>query len=810
MADRDTDEPGPPAGEPDASPASSGTASPATGGAARAAASRLRWLRPGRLLRDLNILAILLLIAAAAALLLQPGSDDGLLGLPTLSVGQEAPRTVKSPRAFAIADLETTERLRQETVARVLPVYDLRTGLGAEAKARIETAFAEDATARGADAGPGAGAGGAGGERSPYRARAQAFLRALQVILDEDALIPLLRSADPDELRDAAIMLAVSLYERRIVEDRQLLRLQAPDGLQLRFVEPDETTDRQEIVRTYDDILSIDQARARVDDLVADNLKRLPADQRRAVSVLVKRLLTPNMAPNRAETERRIEAARAAVKPVVIPIKDGETVLRAGERVTERHLFILGGIEKELRSQSRVQAALGGALLIVLLVVVIYRCMIRGFPRFAPSYRDLAFLTSAFLIMLLVIWLGYKGAGWGSEAVPVIGGSAYRMMVPIAGFALLVSFVVGAEYGLAFAILSAVTGGWMMGSSLGYGAYVLVGALNAAALQDTDKPRTALLVSGLRAATGQMLVVVALALLESRLALEETAWEITAALVSGFASAVLAALLLPAVEVLFGYTTDLKLTDLANLNHPLLRDLLVEAPGTYHHSILVGRLAEAGARAIGANALLARVGAYYHDIGKIKNPRAFEENAQASFVSVAPLEEAREIRSHVAEGLALAARHRLGQPILEIIAQHHGTGVVRASYRRALDLVGQGPGAVDKVDFSYPGPTPLSREAALVMLADVVEFATRDLALEPRLDVPAIDAAVRRVIAEVLADGQLDASALTLQDIGRIARAFTSVLEDRLIRRGRPTLSQLPARRLAPPRVRPPMGGELN
>src|SRR5262249_35753975 len=159
----------------------------------------------------------------------------------------------------------------------------------------------------------------------------------------------------------------------------------------------------EEKLRRYDDLMSIDQARARVDELVSEQLKRLPADQRRAVALLVKRLIQPNLIANRIETEQRIEAAKSAVKTVVIPIKPGETVLRAGQRVSERHLFILGGIEKELRAQSRVQASVGSALLIVLLVVIIYRFMVRGFRVFEPSHRDLAFLASAFLIMLLLI-----------------------------------------------------------------------------------------------------------------------------------------------------------------------------------------------------------------------------------------------------------------------------------------------------------------------------------------------------------------------------------------------------------------------
>lgn len=766
----------------------------------------IRWARPGRFLRDLNILALLIVIAAGAALLLLPGSDDGLLGLPALNPGEDAPRTIKSPREFWIADPETTDRLRQEVMARVLPIYDLATSRGADAKGRIEAAFAADASLRAVDAGATVA-----DPLELHRARAQQFQRALGTSLDDESLLPLIKAPVPDELRDAAIMISQTIHESRIVEDRALLKLQAPAGIQLRLIDPQRTEIREETVYDYKNIASIDQARARVDELVADQLKRLPVEQRRAVAMIVKRLLVPNLVPNRTETERRIEQAARAVKTVIVPIKQGETVLRAGERVTERHLFILQGIEKELRAQSRVQASAGSALLIVVLVVLLYRFLSRSKEGFEPSHRDLAFLASAYLFMLLLTWLGFKATLSLSEAFPLVASASYRLLFPVAAGALLVRFVVGAEVAAALVPLVALTAGWMMGPSLGFTAYAICGSFAAISVRDSDRPRTALFVAGLRAAGAQAVVVVALALLESRISPAETTAEICAAILSGLLASLIAALLVPAVEAIFGYTTELKLTELANLNHPLLRELLVEAPGTYHHSILVGTLAEAGARVIGANELLARVGGYYHDIGKIKNPRAFEENVAASpFVSASPVDDAREIRAHVADGLELAAKHRLGQPLLEIIAQHHGTTVVRNAHQRALDLAPAGGAQPALTDFAYPGPRPIMREAALVMLADFVEVATRDLAAEVALDVADVEGAVRKAVDETIDAGQCDLSALTLRDLQAIIREFTSVLEDRLIRRGRPTLSTMPRPQAAKLVQRSPLPGELN
>lgn len=733
----------------------------------------LRWLRPGRFLRDLNILALLIVIALGAALLLLPASDDGLLGLPALTLGQEAPRTIKSPRAFVIADLETTERLRAEAAENVLPIYDHHTARGSEAKAKIETAFAAEASARGADAGAEA---------------AQEFLRALGLIIEESALDPLIRSPLPDELRDAAIMIAQTAHEPRIVEDRALLRLQAPRGFVLRMVDRDGDVEREEIFPDSSRIEGIDRARARVDDLVAEHMKRFTVEQRRAVAMLVKRLLEPNVEPNRAESERRAEAARQAVKTVLVAVNPGETVLRAGERVTQRHQFILLGIEQELRAQSRAQAAIGSALLISLLVVILYRFRIRADRWSIPTHRDLAFLASSYVVMLLVIWGGYKATLWLGESFPLIAPESYRFILPVAGGALLVRFVLGAEHAAAFGVLSAITAGWMMDTNLGFAVYAIAGSFAAISIKSTTEPRTAIFAAGMRAALVQALVALALALLDSSLSLEGALADSALALLSGLLTSFIAGLLVPPVEVLFGYTTDMKLVDLANLNHPLLRELLVEAPGTYHHSILVATLAEAAAKKIHANALLARVGGYYHDIGKIKNPRGFDENVQNTYASVLPVEESKEIRAHVTDGLELAAKHRLGPPLYEIISQHHGMGVVRNAYRRALES----GDTVERNDYAYPGPKPISREAALVLIADCVETATRELVLELTLDRKMIEDSVKAAVDEIRDDGQLDRSDLSLRDIDRVIEELTNVLEDRLIKRGRPTLSGIP------------------
>jgi len=235
-------------------------------------------------------------------------------------------------------------------------------------------------------------------------------------------------------------------------------------------------------------------------------------------------------------------------------------------------------------------------------------------------------------------------------------------------------------------------------------------------------------------------------------------------------------LLQPAVEGLLGYLTEARLLDLASLNHPALKELIVQAPGTYHHAIVMGALVEAAADAIGADALLARVGAYYHDIGKIKNPLYFAENQRGDneHDGLAPVMSAMVVKRHVADGLELARRWRLPRPVADLIAQHHGTRLIGYFWAKQQKAAEAGGPPADEVAFRYAGPRPRTREAALVMIADVCEASARALAAA---DPAALRATVEARLAELAAEGQLDECDLTLRDLASITEAMVRVLE---------------------------------
>ncbi|MFQ5880329.1 MAG: HDIG domain-containing metalloprotein [Dehalococcoidia bacterium] len=247
---------------------------------------------------------------------------------------------------------------------------------------------------------------------------------------------------------------------------------------------------------------------------------------------------------------------------------------------------------------------------------------------------------------------------------------------------------------------------------------------------------------------------------------------ILATSVGGFLSAVLTVGAFILLGILFGITTRIQLMELAQLHHPLLRRLQDEAAGTFHHSLIVGNLAERAAELVGADALLVRVGAYYHDIGKLAQPHFYLENQVESdnpHHNLHPYASAQKIIEHIAHGLELARTHRLPPTVARFIPEHHGTRLVTYFYRKASleDPV------LDAAPFTYPGPKPQSRQTAIVMLADSAEAVVRS---SDDRSPQRIDALVDGVIAERLAEGQLDESDITLQDLRTIAESFKATL----------------------------------
>jgi putative nucleotidyltransferase with HDIG domain len=249
--------------------------------------------------------------------------------------------------------------------------------------------------------------------------------------------------------------------------------------------------------------------------------------------------------------------------------------------------------------------------------------------------------------------------------------------------------------------------------------------------------------------------------------------------VGGAISGIVAVGVTPVVEYLCGYASDMRLIEMATLDHPLLKELSVQAPGTWNHSMVIGMMVESAADAIGANPVVCRVGAYFHDVGKTTKPLYFAENQTPGdnrHDKLNPSMSALIIRAHVKDGIELSRKHRLPQVIEDLIAQHHGTSKIEFFYdkaRKEAEDAGNDPESVDKTLFSYPGPKPQTREAGLLMLADGIEAAARTIG-DPSFD--RIQGMVQKMINKVFSSGELNECELTLRDLHIIAKCFTRVL----------------------------------
>jgi len=487
----------------------------------------------------------------------------------------------------------------------------------------------------------------------------------------------------------------------------------------------------------------------------------LPQADRELAGDLAAAQVAPNMAFSEVETAAARQAARDAVEPIVVTIRQGQTIVSAGQPITAldiETLTQLGLTRPRLEASELAGNALVSTLVASLLVGFLWRFE----PRIWHRNRSLLLFVVALVGSAVAIRIAADRALW-----------AY--VVPTAGSVLLTAILLDGAAGAAMAVALAVLAGVMNGQSLGVAVYTLAGGLVALTAIVRAERLNAFVRAGVLLAFSNILVLTAFSLLAQR---DVTAvlQGMAAGLVNAGLAVVLAIGSFAVIGNLFGIMTVFQLLELANPSSRLLRRLLLETPGTYHHSVMVGNLAERAAETIGADALLVRVGAYYHDIGKMKNPLAFIENQAGSrniHDDLSAEVSARIIASHIRDGIDLGYEYGLPVQIIGFIPQHHGTSVMSYFYGKALREAGGDPEAVKKDLFRYPGPKPQSREAAILMLSDGVEASVRSL---DDKDEASIRAMVDRIVDARVEDGQLDDAELTLKNITQVKDAFVQQL----------------------------------
>ena len=445
-----------------------------------------------------------------------------------------------------------------------------------------------------------------------------------------------------------------------------------------------------------------------------------------------------------------------------VTVQRDELIVARGQRVTASHVAALRALADQAHQPLRTADAWGLGLLTVLISVAGFLVFRLADPRMGSHTRALGLLG-----LLILVTLGAAHAVLRA-AWPIWG-------LPMAATSMALTLLLNPTAAIVATVVTGLLVGLMAGQQLAVALGLIFGGVAGIVAVRGARKREHLLAAGAWSGAVQALAILAV------LVAEHTAWREAlwiAALggaCSGAIAFVLTIALLPVLEKLFGFMTDITLLELSDLNHPLLKELSLKAPGTYHHSLIVATLAEAGCEAIGANGLLARVGCYFHDIGKMPKADYFVENqpvGHSRHDALSPSMSSLIILNHVKEGIELAQAHHLNPAIIDFIPGHHGTGLIYYFYRRAIEQV-EDERLLKEESFRYPGPRPRTRETAVAMLADSSEAACRAL---PDHSAAKLTGVVRRMINNKFIDGQLNDCELTLRDLERIAEAFVRVL----------------------------------
>jgi putative nucleotidyltransferase with HDIG domain len=727
--------------------------------------SRLRWIT-------------LVFMSLVVAVLLSP---NVLTRPPSYNVGDVAGRGIKASQDLLVENKELMEKDREKASREVQVVYDFD-GSALNLIPSIREAFdlARDSL-RNAVPQNGQEASKGGGpqewafspEFESYSLTRDRFFGIMEIPADDRLFNLLGRLGFSSAVEEAVIGLVTGISERGVVTSKSAIKNHTDKG---GIVLHEIYSKKESTVMDSDRFLDLQAARNHIrNESKALQDKGVPAALSEAAVKLAQMLARPNLTFNQRETEARRELAKESVKPVFFKIKKGEMIVREGERIGPEHVLKLEAETKASRPIDLIGRIPAMTILIGILFASIYFV---GLMRPKTS-ADLLFDASVFLSLFLITWTYNFVAGEIDRALPYLSSTALLFGLPVAVGAMLVSIFQGVGAAASFSLILSVFASLVTGARVEFFIYFFVSCLVAAYGVRNCTERVILIKAGLMVGLINIILSLAVQVIYGTLYSVDGVVASLAGFMGGLLAGIVATGVLPLVEIVFGFTTDIKLLELSNMDQPLLKELMVQAPGTYHHSVVISNMVEATAKAVHANPLLAKVSAYYHDIGKMKKPLYFIENQpgpENKHEKLAPSMSSLILISHVKDAVELAREHKLGREIIDIIQQHHGTSLISYFYHKAQERQLSKSGRVTEIkeeDFRYPGPKPQTKEAGLVMLADMVEAASRSL-VDPT---PArIQGMVQKIINKVFSDGQLDACELALKDLHEIAKSFNKTL----------------------------------
>lgn len=703
-------------------------------------------------------------IVALSALL----AGFGQQVLPQFEVGQIANQDVRASKDAQYIDADATAKKRAEAAASVPFVYQLDQDVILKKKNQVRCVFADarkfleendlDST---------------GNIPLSTEKRLIAGLKErLKGGLPDAALPALLKERFDPGIESRIIRILDAVLKEGIIGDKEKFAREQRMGIVIR----DSSFPFEHLLTDIELVRDTEEAREylRQFDLEFPGWTK---KEKAALTRFLENLLVPTLVYNAEETESRRAVAASQVPAVEVQIKRGQTLVRYGEQITPGRLHQLDALRDLWKPTSLILRGLGFFIFIAILLYALWRYLVFYQSRYAKMRNRalliLVIITSELAIMRLATALAdILDERFHRFHDP----AALYFAVPLALGPLLATLLVDVNLGIITSfILAALTG--LFYGDVDMAVYLVMGSLAGIYSIREYRDRAAILKAGLAIGILNIISLVGLNVLrQNPLTLSGAIDLIAIALLNGILASTIASMMLPALEYFFKIVTDIRLLELSNLNAPILRRLSVEAPGTYHHSLMVATLAEDAAEAIGANPLLARVSAYYHDIGKMLKPEYFVENQMRGFnkhEELAPRISSLVLTSHVKDGLQLAKEIGLPQRIREMIPQHHGTRMMTYFFNKAKETAEHKNSTVSDTDFRYSGPKPQSKEAAIMMMADSVEAASRTL-IDPNPS--QIKGMIDRLVNGMVEDDQFDECDITFSDVRLVKESFFKIL----------------------------------
>ncbi|MBU8848311.1 MAG: HDIG domain-containing protein [Desulfobacterales bacterium] len=685
------------------------------------------------------------------------------------NIGDVAKRDIKAPKNFFVEDKEATDIKKNEVKESVKIIYDFDAGLLEKISSNIDAAMEI----------PG-----------------ELFKKADEEDLEPDPTFAIVLDTKPEFEEKLGIEISKGAYSifykyqfspditlkiktiinkiltNGLVANKEILLKEAHKGIILRTIGSRE----ERTVNNLKVFYGPDQAKAMVRIEGQPLLKDINYNLSNLIVDLCQKLLQPNITLNKNETEKRIREAKIQIKPILYKIKAGEMILREGERVDKIQQVKLVALQDQVEEKDIFISSTGIALITFLSILVVYLLFLKDHKKLQPAHNKHIF----FLFLGLILYLSFAkistyiaqsadpGFIWDFSSL------SFFMILPIPAAAMVVCLFLGFDIALFFTIILSLLTSLAFSGSFEVFIFFFLSSVTAAYWINERQERKNFIIAGFKLAVFNAGLALSLGFYSlAQPDITILAKEAALAFCGGLFAATFAIGFTPLIEIIFDYTTDSKLLEFSNLDQPLIKKLMIEAPGTYNHSVIVATLAEAAASAIDASGLKAKVMGYYHDIGKLGKTLYFIENqadGKNRHDKLSPSMSALVLIGHVKKGVELAKKHKLGKEIIEGIIQHHGTSLIKYFYQKSLK---RGNVMVKEENFRYPGPKPQTREAAIVMLADVVEAAVR--ALE-RPTPARIQGRVKELINDIFADGQLEECELTLKDLHQIAKSFNNIL----------------------------------